>query len=299
MRSRFLAVVALLLTACASGEAGMSGHSAEHVHPDVTSLGRPDRAIAGPQGAVPQFLVECDYSHMAEDDPIVYPGAPGASHLHVFFGNTSTNANSTVKSLAGGATTCEQQLDKAAYWAPALLRNGEPLIPVKSTAYYRPGVDVDPTIVQPFPEGLVMVAGNAGATHTQPVEIVAWSCGAGIERAALPPECSRDRALRLLVTFPDCWDGTHLDSPDHHAHVAYSSKGVCPKGYPVPVPQLQFGVEYPAFGPTDGLELASGGLLSGHADFMNGWDHDKLASEVRLCLHRKVVCGVASGRTDG
>ena len=100
MRSRFLAVVALLLSACASGEAGMPGHSAEHVHPDVTSLGRPDRAIAGPQGAVPQFLVECDYSHMAEDDPIVYPGAPGASHLHVFFGNTSTNANSTVKSLA-------------------------------------------------------------------------------------------------------------------------------------------------------------------------------------------------------
>jgi hypothetical protein len=32
---------------------------------------------------------------------------------------------------------------------------------------------------------------------------------------------------------------------------------------------------------------------------MNGWASDKLAGEVRMCLHRKVVCGVTSGRKTG
>jgi hypothetical protein len=62
---------------------------------------------------------------------------------------------------------------------------------------------------------------------------------------------------------------------------------------------LQFSVEYPVTGPTDGLALSSGGLLSGHADFMNGWDEARLTSEVDLCLHRKVVCSITSGRKSG
>ncbi|MFZ4718946.1 MAG: DUF1996 domain-containing protein [Ilumatobacteraceae bacterium] len=307
MRRRPLvaATVALVLalSACGGGgeDAATSPSSTEHhhQHPDNTSLGQPDRPIAGPQGAVPQFVVECDFAHMAADDPIVYPGQPGASHLHVFFGNDGVTADSTTESLAASGTTCDQQLDKAAYWAPALLQDGQPLVPVKSTAYYRPGIDVDPAAVQPFPVGLVMVAGNAGATKDQPVSIVAWTCGTGSLREVLPPVCGEGRNLRLVVTFPDCWDGTNLDSDDHHAHVAYSSKGACPDGYPVPMVQLQFSVEYPVSGVTDGLELASGGLTSGHADFMNGWDQDRLEREIRLCLHRGVVCGITSGRKTG
>lgn len=303
-RLALVAAVVVLLVACSDGgsaatPASSGGTEHQHVHTDVTSLGQPDHPIAGPQGAVPQFVVECDYSHAAMDDPIVYPGQPGASHLHVFFGNDGVDADSTTESLAQHGTTCDQQLDKAAYWAPALLRDGEMLTPVKSTAYYRPGIEVDPTTVQAFPKGLVMVAGNAGATKDQPTSIVAWSCGTGSERDVLPPTCGAGRDLRLLVTFPDCWNGTDLDSDDHHAHVAYSSKGRCPEGFSVPVPQLQFSVEYPVSGAVDGLELASGGLTSGHADFMNGWDQERLAREVRLCLHREVVCGITSGRKTG
>ena len=300
-RTALVAVLVASLAACSStgDDAASTDTDHHHVHTDATSLGQPDRPIAGPQGAIPQFVVECGFSHSAMDDPIVYPGEPGASHLHVFFGNDGVDADTTVESLAEHGTTCDQQLDKAAYWAPALLRDGEMLEPVKSVAYYRPGVDVDPTIVQAFPEGLVMIAGNAGAESEQPVSIVAWSCGTGITREAVPPECGETRNLRLLVTFPDCWDGVHLDSDNHKAHVAYSSKGVCPESHPVPVPQLQFSVEYPHTGSTAGLMLASGGLLSGHADFMNGWDQERLEREVRLCLHREVVCSIASGRTSG
>ena len=287
---------ALAIAGCSDGAA--VGDEV-HVHTNATSLGQPDRPIAGPQGGTPQFIVECPYSHSASDDPIVYPGQPGKSHLHEFFGNTDVDAFSTVESLLGGGTTCDQPLDTAAYWAPALMRGGEVLTPVKSTAYYRPGEGVAATSVEPFPVGLVMIAGNAGATGEQPLSIVAWGCGAGIERAVLPPECADGRDLRLLVTFPDCWDGTNLDSNDHHAHVAYSSGGACPAGFPVLIPQLQFSVEYPVTGSTAGLVLASGGLTTGHADFMNGWDQGKLTSEVELCLHREVVCGVASGRATG
>lgn len=289
---RLLPLILLAATACSGG-----GH--EHVHTSNTSLGQPDRPIAGPQGSVPQFVVDCEFSHLAPDDPIVYPGEPGASHLHAFFGNTGTNADSTALALVGGDTTCDQQADAAAYWVPTVLRDGEPLEPVKSTAYYRPGLDVDPATVQAFPAGFQMVAGNAGADGPQPVSIVAWSCGAGIERSVTPPACAKDRQLRLLVTFPDCWDGERLDSDDHHAHVAYSSKGACPTSHPVPVPQLQFSVEYPVWGDPSDVVLASGGVLSGHADFMNGWDQRRLETEVRLCLHREVVCGVASGRASG
>ena len=231
--------------------------------PDATSLGQPDRPVAGPQGSDPQFVVECTFSHAVADDPIVHPGVPGASHLHVFFGNTGTDAFSTTESLVGHRiTTCDERRDTAAYWAPALSRGNTPILPVKSTAYYRAGVGVDPTTVQPFPKGLVMIAGSAGAMAAQPVSIVAWSCGTSSDRLAEPPTCGVDRGLRLIVTFPDCWDGVHLDTPDHHAHVAYSHLGHCPNGFPVPVPQLQFAVEYPVHGATDGLQLASGGVLT-------------------------------------
>lgn len=282
------------LAACSSG--GSANHTHQHAE---TFNGKPDAVIAGPQGNLAQFVVECAFSHAAQDDPIVHPGKPGNSHLHVFFGNDSTDAFSTVASLDEGGTTCDQRLDRASYWAPALMRDGAMVQPVKSTAYYRAGIGVDPTIVQPYPHGLMMIAGNAAATQAQPLEVVSWSCGTGSMRSVTPPECPPGRGLRMLVVFPDCWDNAHLDTANHIDHIAYSAQGQCPTTHPVSIPQLQFSIEYPITGPTDGLLLASGALITGHADFFDAWEPAKLADEVRLCLHRGVVCGIASGRTDG
>lgn len=266
-------------------------HRQDHVD---TENGAPDRLIAGPQGAVAQFVVECAFTHAAPDDPIVSPGQPGASHLHVFFGAIDVDASSTADDMLAGGTSCDQPGDTASYWVPALLRDGVPLEPVRSVAYYRAGPDVDPISVEPYPFGLEMVAGSAAAVDAQPLEVVAWTCGTGSRRDVTPPECPVGTELRLVVTFPDCWNGTDLESVDHISHVAYSVGGGCPASHPVPIPQLQFSVQYPVVGPTDGLELASGGLHSGHADFVNAWNPDRLAREVRNCLHRNVVCGVAS-----
>lgn len=48
-------------------------------------------AEAAPKAAadvvrVAEFLAECPYTHRAPDDPIVFPGLPGASHMHSYVG---------------------------------------------------------------------------------------------------------------------------------------------------------------------------------------------------------------------
>lgn len=262
----------------------------------AAEMGTPDRAIAGPQGGVGQFVVECELSHVAADDPILYPGQSGASHLHAFFGNSSTSAGSTLKELVASSTSCDDPEDTASYWVPVLIDDGEVLVPTHSVAYYRAGLGVDATSVVAYPPGLVMIAGDPAATKAQPVSVVAWSCGNGSQREVLPPACPRQASLRLDVTFPDCWDGVNLDVPGHRGHVRYSSDGRCPTSHPVPIPQLVFAVAYPVWGDVSQLRLASGSLLTGHADFVNSWNQETLEHEVELCLRREKVCGISSGR---
>jgi hypothetical protein len=70
--------------------------------------------------------------------------------------------------------------------------------------------------------------------------------------------------IRTQVTFPTCWDGVNLDSPDHQSHVAYAEipyepyvaplatrpytpeqqRGKCPEGYPVMLPQVMYEVMF-------------------------------------------------------
>lgn len=276
--------------------------------PDEAGRGLDGREVApvrlsptdpGPQGRVPQFVVECGFSHSAPDDPIVHPGHRGRSHQHAFFGNTTTDADSSAADLARGDTTCDQRLDLAAYWVPALYDGDRFVPPAGAVAYYRPGVGVDPATVEPYPFGLEMLGGDQTATEPQPLDVVAWSCGTGSARQATPPTCPEGRPLRLAVSFPDCWDGERLASPDHVSHTARSRDGACPGSHPVPIPQLLFTVTWPITGPGHDLSLASGSLLTGHADFFNAWDEDKLATEVDTCIHRGLICGVASNRTFG
>ena len=85
------------------------------------------------------FVENCRYSHQAPDDPIVYPGKPGASHEHTFVGNRSTDAFSSFGSLRSGGTTCMRRDDTAAYWVPALYQDTTEILPVAATVYYRRG----------------------------------------------------------------------------------------------------------------------------------------------------------------
>ena len=291
VRGRLAAVALASLTVACGGERTAA--------PVTVPPPAPDHIIAGPQGAVGQFVVECRFSHYLADDPIVHPGEPGGSHLHQFFGSEISSVSSTDDEMRAGATSCDQQLDTASYWTPALLRaDREPIEPIKPVSYYRAALDVVPLAVVPYPPGLMMVSGNHAATEAQPLSVVAWSCGTGSARYATPPDCVGAPSLRMTLTFPDCWNGSDIRSsvvPQPNNHVAYSTAGVCPTEEPVSIPQLQFAVDYPPV-PADELDalvLSSGSVLTGHGDFWNTWDQAKLRREVVSCIHRNLPCGVS------
>lgn len=277
-----------------------AGHGAHGDHagrPGARPAGRPVDGAANAELVATggQFSVSCGFSHRAPDDPIVHPGRPGASHLHDFFGNASTDAASTASTLARAPTTCGTVQDRAAYWAPALLRHGRPVDPTRADSYYRVAPGVDRRSVRPYPRGLAMIGGDPAATTPQPASVVGWGCGRRPGVAATPPACPSGAPLDLRVTFPDCWDGRRLDSPDHVAHVAYSGRDGCPSGHPVAIPQLTLVVHYPVTGPPEGLVPATGSVLAGHADFLNAWEPAALRREVRSCLARNVVCSIPGG----
>jgi hypothetical protein len=237
------------------------------------------------------FVENCRYSHRAPDDPIVFPGKPGASHLHTFVGARTTNASSTFGSLRSGGTTCLRRDDTAAYWVPALYQGSSLVLPKAATIYYRRGTTAE---VSPFPNNLRMIAGDATAQAPQGMRITFWSCGvsSGAGRSSSVPTCPdvQGSNLRLHIRFPECWDGRRLDSPDHKSHMAYAVQGTCPSTHPVAVPQITQIYRYPTRG-GEGFTLASGGAYSAHADFVNAWKAGTLRKLVDDCLNALVHCG--------
>jgi hypothetical protein len=230
------------------------------------------------------FAIGCGFSHRNSDDAIVYPRQPGVSHDHTYFGNESTDAFSTPASLRGSGTSCALRADTAAYWVPTLFVGGQAVEPRGAVAYYvRRTVDH----VRPFPAGLKIIAGNAAASSAQSQRVTYWTCGRSGFRASTVPTCMEGRrsGLRLVVNFPNCWNGRSLDSADHKSHMTYSVEGVCPASHPVEVPAISLVVHYPVSGGAN-VRLASGGQLSGHADFVNAWNQDVLAALVSRYLNR-------------
>ena len=237
------------------------------------------------------FVENCRFSHRAPDDPIVFPGKPGASHEHTFVGNRTTSAFSTFGSLRSGGTTCLRADDTAAYWVPALYQGSGLVLPQGATIYYRRGTLER---VSTFPNGLRMIAGEPTASTPQSMRVTFWSCGiaGGVPRSSVVPTCPERRGsfLRLHVRFPECWDGRRLDSADHRSHLAYAVRGSCPSTHPVEVPAIAQIYRYPTRG-GDGFSLASGGQFSAHADFFNAWKPGALKRLVEGCLNALVHCG--------
>jgi hypothetical protein len=220
----------------------------------------------------PYYALGCSSSHRNNDDPIVYPGQPGRSHNHTYIGNRSVDADTTPTSLLGGQTSCESDFDSSAYWVPTLFAGREDVAPLTAIVYY---VNRSNERISAPPKGIVMLAGNSLATSRQPKGIASWSCGAvgGRPRFATIPVCREDSMLQLQATFPNCWDGRRLDSPDHRQHVKYAVGRACPASHPVAMPTIVLIVLYPPV--PRGSQVASG-MFAAHADFMNGWDQAEL-----------------------
>jgi Domain of unknown function (DUF1996) len=246
-----------------------------------------------------EWITTCPYSHTSMADPIVYPRQPGASHVHDFEGNKTTNAFSTPKKLRATATDCEDRSDHAAYWIPRLLVGGVPKHPSDFQNYYVATV-TNVNAIKPYPRALVMLAGNSHATHPQPTSIVYWGCGdgSGVGTKNFIPDCRGvSGKLYLHIIFPSCWDGIHADSPNHRSHMAYPTDADrCPRGHSIPVPGLIERVTWnPAPDPA-AVTLSSGSYITIHGDFMNGWfNHDVrghgLADLIKSCLVTGIECG--------
>jgi hypothetical protein len=282
----FLGLGAVVAAGAAASAFDANGGSRSSVKP---AHDRTVRSVARLRGV--NFVSGCRFSHRAPDDPIVFPGQPGKSHDHTFIGNNSTNAFSTLGTLLEATSSCRRAGDTAAYWAPTLLSaTGAAIEPRPATVYYRRHTLAP---AQAFPPGFKMIAGSAKATTAQGLRVTSWNCGplAGIRPASTIPTCPNDArmGLALHVQFPDCWDGKNLDSPDHQAHMAYSTRGRCPAGNPVAMPAIQLNLRYPSAGGT-GLTLASGGQFSAHADFFNAWNQGVLQSLVDGCLNALRHC---------
>ena len=215
--------------------------------------------LAGPQGTKGQFAVECMLDHLGADDPIVHPGHAGMSHLHQFFGAVGVDADSTAGTLASGAT-------RHATSTPTRLPTGRRCCSTNGGADPRrsarlrttgAGPGVAPQDVADYPAGLMLIGGDSTATSPQPLAVAAWSCGTGAVRSATPLDCTGAASLRMIVTYPDCWNGRTLRAADWHdpaqRHAVYSEGGVCPAAHPVHIPQLQFAIDYP---PVPADELA-------------------------------------------
>ncbi len=244
---------------------------------------------------VAEFLAECPYSHRKPDDPIVLPGMPGASHMHSFFGNDSTDAHSDLTSLQGGRTTCDPVSDLSSYWVPTLYDGTREIEPTGTTFYYLGEGVRDDVIanIQPFPRGLRIIAGYSKATGPDDNSSARWSC---LHHGEVPPgkefvDCPDGSMLESYLDFPQCWNGVDLDSADHKSHMAFPVGGQCPSTHPVPVPKLRQVLRYPVNSPPEQLSLASGRGYTMHGDFFNVWPEDELAQRVRDCINVIVKCG--------
>ena len=260
------------------------------------------RATALRQGQA-VWSVKCNHASSAPDDPIVFPAQPGKSHLHDFFGNVSVKATTTTASLVASGSTCLKgmdQVDRAAYWTPALLANGRPVTgapdELRIDAYY--SVSDKPLPVRPFPVGLRMIAGDSKAQGPQSTGIVHYNClrypqgGQVTQSSAAIPTCPAGSYLSAKIVFPGCWDGKNLDSADHKSHMAYPVRNACPVSHPVAVPTLAIRLRWKTARsiPSSQLALSSGGQFSMHADFWNGWNPAVMQWLVDNCLNSLRNC---------
>jgi hypothetical protein len=238
--------------------------------------------------------------------------------MHDFFGNRTTDSNSTLDnstppwtSLLAAAsrtdhgTTCEPKPgqtfgDTAAYWHPTVTwtpNRGKPktLQASQTFFYYRAGLKA-PADVKPFPAGLKVI--------TVQGKKVEWRCQGGTWSPTPPTRCGDNATLVVRIFFPDCLavdsTGKPLTDTDpndpnaiqHRSHMVEATSAKCPSTHPYPVPRLQtnFLFKNTALTTRGQPTLSSdhpgdppGSTM--HVDFFNAWQAGTLEDLVKRCIN--------------
>ena len=270
---------------------------------------QPTTEIA-PLSDIGAFRIVCTPSHMSNDDPIVYPNQQGAAHHHTFFGNTSVNYKSDLYNMSAiGNSTCNGGImNRSAYWMPSMIDtvNHVAISPDLAIFYYKSGYIVPKEFIKVPPKGLRMIAGNSKAT-TSETSTAHFTC---LNRVPFYgwktsiPACNVGETMQMDVSFPQCWDGINLDSPDHKSHMAFSSNDFatpnkCPTTHPIALPQISvnFNFKVTTINQQSAWRLSSdnysssyAGGYSAHADWVNGWDENLITGVVKNCINKGVDC---------
>ena len=283
-------------------------------------------AIPPKEYVVGAFRFICNAGQLLKDDPIVYPGQAGASHLHQFYGNTSANANSTYESLRGsGASTCMSPVNRSAYWMPAMLDGkGSVVRPDYIAIYYKRRPSSDPKCslssgdpqaegnCVDLPNGLKFVFGFDMVSGKAPTGAAYFNCieGEGSTQGhykSIPEAntyCRTGGRIGAVIHAPQCWDGKNLDSPNHRDHVSYMNWGdwgypKCPATHPYVIPEFTLQAWY-AIAPGDDLkiwkfssdsmrpDLPNGSTY--HADFFMAWDPKVKQMWHDNCINKQLNC---------
>jgi hypothetical protein len=230
------------------------------------------------QGSLPMLRFQCNQLVVDRLDPLVNPGSIPSPHLHQIVGGNSFNASMDPAThdlpKASTCTSCTFSEDFSNYWTAVLYfraRNGTykrvPQFPSEGlqgvggiTVYYIPSAN-NKTTVTAFKPGFRMLVGDATATSPSEARKVCHRCmpksgdnsniNCGSPDTQTLPKGFCVGGIRTVITFPTCWDGTNLDSPDHKSHLAYAAgsgpydagpTGTCPASHPVVIPQVMYEV---------------------------------------------------------
>ncbi len=275
------------------------------------------------------FRFICSAGQISYDDPIVYPGQPGKSHLHQFFGNTAADAASTYASLRlTGDSTCTSRLNRSAYWMPAMLNgHGKVVRPDYVSIYYKRRPSNDPeckrqgTACVGIPRGLRFIFGHDMLNRkSRRTGGGYFNCDGptGIQGhypsiADAAKNCPIGNKLGAVISAPECWNGKDLDSPDHRSHVSYGSYGAdgayrCPPSHPYIIPTFTLGAWYSVDetldrsgkwnGTFDSWHLSSDNMpgmpmkpgTSFHTDWFGAWDDDIMQVWMDNCVNKMLNC---------